>query len=174
MKIELRYAAHPNDVKNYDTARLRKEFLIENIFLPGEISLVYSMYDRLIIGGAMPLKNKQVLETVDELKAKNFLDRREMGIINIGNDAVIHAGDEIYELGFREALYIGKGTSPVYFESIDPERPAKLYINSAPAHHSYPIRKITAADAEVVVLGASVSSNHRTLNKLLVNSTIET
>lgn len=174
MKIELRYAAHPDDVKNYDTARLRKEFLIENIFIPDEISLVYSMYDRYMVGGAMPVKSKLILETIDELKSEHFLDRREMGIINVGGDAKIHAGSEIYKIGFKEALYLGRGTNNVVFESVDPGSPAKLYINSALAHHSYPSRKVTVADAEIVVLGTMESSNHRTINKLLVNSIIET
>ena len=94
MKTELRYASHPEDVKSYDTARLRKEFLIENIFIPDEISLVYSLYDRYMVGGAMPVNKKLVLETADELKSENFLDRREMGIINVGGDAEVHAGKE--------------------------------------------------------------------------------
>jgi 4-deoxy-L-threo-5-hexosulose-uronate ketol-isomerase len=174
MKVELRYAAHPDDVKNYDTAKLRKEFLIENIFIPDEISLVYSMYDRYMVGGAMPVNNKLFLETTDELKSENFLDRREMGIINVGGDAKIHTDSEIYKIGFKEALYLGRGTNNVVFESADPGSPAKLYINSAPAHHSYPSRKVTVADAEIVVLGTMESSNHRTLNKLLVNKVIET
>jgi 4-deoxy-L-threo-5-hexosulose-uronate ketol-isomerase len=174
MKVELRYAAHPLDVKTWDTARLRKEFLIENIFKPEEITLVYSMYDRFIAGGAMPVKKKLFLETADELKSENFLDRREMGIINIGGDSVIHAGDTIYKIGFKEALYLGKGTRDVIFESEDPGRPAKLYINSAPAHHEYPSRKVTLAEAEVVEMGTAESSNHRKVNKLLVNSVIDT
>ena len=174
MKVELRYAAHPDDVKNYDTAKLRKEFLIENIFIPDEISLVYSMYDRYMVGGAMPVNNKLFLETTDELKSENFLDRREMGIINVGGDAKIHAGSEIYKIGFKEALYLGRGTNNVVFESADPDSPAKLYINSAPAHHSYSSKKVTIADAEIVVLGTMEYSNHRTLNKLLVNKVIET
>jgi 4-deoxy-L-threo-5-hexosulose-uronate ketol-isomerase len=161
-------------VKNWDTARLRKEFLIEDIFLPDEITFVYSLYDRFMAGGAMPVKNKLVLETIDELKAENFLDRREMGIINIGGDAEIHASDQLYRLGFKEALYLGKGTHDVEFKSVDPHKPAKLYLNSAPAHHSYPSRKVTLADAEIVVMGNMESSNHRTVNKLLVNSVIET
>ena len=174
MKVELRYAAHPLYVKTWDTARLRKEFLIENIFKPEEITLVYSMYDRFIAGGAMPVKKKLFLETTDELKSENFLDRREMGIINIGGDSVIHAGDTIYKIGFKEALYLGKGTRDVIFESEDPGRPAKLYINSAPAHHEYPSRKVTLAEAEVVEMGTAESSNHRKVNKLLVNSVIDT
>jgi 4-deoxy-L-threo-5-hexosulose-uronate ketol-isomerase len=174
MKVELRYAAHPDDVRNWDTTRLRKEFLIENIFVPEEISLVYSMYDRYMVGGAMPVKDKILLETNTVLKSENFLDRREMGIINVGGNAVIQAGDQSYDIGFKEALYLGKGTVNVIFKSVDPAKPAKLYINSAPAHHSYPSRKITRADAEIVVLGSMETSNHRTLNKLIVNSIVET
>ena len=174
MKIELRYASHPNDAKSYDTARLRKEFLIENVFIPDEIALVYSMYDRYMVGGAMPVSNELVLETSDELKSKNFLDRREMGIINIGGGAIIHAGGKIFNIGFKEALYLGRGTHGVVFKSVDRKNPARLYINSAPAHQTYPSRHIKLADAEVVVLGSMESSNHRRLNKLLVNSIIET
>jgi 4-deoxy-L-threo-5-hexosulose-uronate ketol-isomerase len=174
MKVELRYAAHPDDVKHWDTTKLRKEFLIENIFEPDEIYLVYSMYDRYMVGGAMPVKDKLMLETDAMLKSENFLDRREMGIINVGGNAVIQASGKNYNIGFKEALYLGKGTDNVVFMSVDPGKPAKLYINSAPAHHDYPSRKITVSDAEIVVLGAMETSNHRTLNKLLVNSIVET
>src|SRR5450759_4931658 len=125
MKIELRYAGHPDDVKNYDTEQLRKEFLIEKIFIPDELSLVYSMYDRYIVGGAMPVKKSIRLESADELKAPYFLERREMGMINIGGDAVIETGDSAYKLGFKEALYLGKETKDVIFKSADPKNPAK-------------------------------------------------
>jgi len=174
MKVELRYAAHPDDVKHWDTTKLRKEFLIENIFEPDEIYLVYSMYDRYMVGGAMPVKDKLMLETDAMLKSENFLDRREMGIINVGGNAVIQASGQSYNIGFKEALYLGKGTDNVIFISVDPTKPAKLYINSAPAHHTYPSRKIAVSDAEIVMLGAMETSNHRTLNKLLVNSIVET
>ena len=174
MKIELRYACHPQDFKNYDTEKIRKEFLIENVFTADEISLVYSMNDRYIVGGAMPVTKSLKLETVDELKAEQFLDRREMGIINVGGEALINASGKAYKLGFKEALYLGKGTKDVLFKSVDPENPAKLYLNSAPAHHTYPSKKVTLADAEVVVLGTMESANHRAVNKLLVNSVIET
>jgi 4-deoxy-L-threo-5-hexosulose-uronate ketol-isomerase len=97
-----------------------------------------------------------------------------MGIINVGGNAVIQASGQSYNIGFKEALYLGKGTDNVVFISVDPTKPAKLYINSAPAHHAYPSRKITVSDAEIVVLGANETSNHRTLNKLLVNSIVET
>jgi len=174
MKVELRYASHPQDFKSYDTDKLRKEFLIENVFLTDEISLVYSMYDRYIVGGAMPVKKNLKLEAPDELKSGQFLERREMGIINVGGDAVVDTGGKVFKIGYKEALYLGKGTKDVVFKSADAKKPAKLYINSAPAHHSYPSKKITLKDAEVVVLGTPESSNHRTVNKLLVNSVIET
>lgn len=174
MKLELRYAAHPDDVKNWNTTRLRKEFLIENIFIEDEVSLVYSLYDRYIVGGAMPVKNTLLLETTSELKSENFLDRRELGIINVGGDAVINANGNRYNVGFKEALYLGKDSIKVSFSSVDPGKPAKLYLNSAPAHHAYPARKVTRGDAEIVILGSMETSNHRTLNKLLVNSVIET
>lgn len=174
MKMELRYAAHPEDVKGYDTKRLRKEFLIEKIFIPEDISLVYSLYDRYIVGGAMPVNEKLKLGTAGELKSEYFLKRREIGIINIGGDAIIEADNEKFEVGFKEALYLGMGTQEVFFSSVDPAKPSKLYINSAPAHHKYPTQKVTLADAQVVVMGAMESSNHRTINKLLVNPVIET
>ena len=174
MKIELRYAAHPEDVKGWDTSRLRKEFLIENIFVPDDISLVYSLYDRYIVGGAMPVKKKLLLESVDVLKSENFLDRREMGIINAGGEALIETEGMLYKLGFKEALYLGKGTKSVIFTSTDINKPAKLYINSAPAHHEYPSRKVTRSEAEVVELGTMEASNHRTINKLLVNTVVQT
>lgn len=174
MRIELRYASHPGDFKQYDTNRLRKEFLVENLFVPEDISLVYSLYDRFIVGGAMPVKRNLVLESPDELKSEQFLHRREMGIINIGGDALVEAGGQSFSLGFKEALYLGQGTSNVVFNSVNPDNPARLYINSAPAHHHYPCKKVTRAEAEVKILGNPESSNHRVLNKLLVNGIVET
>jgi len=174
MKVELRYASHPDDFKRYDTERLRKDFLIEDVFIADEISLVYSLYDRYMVGGAMPVNKSLRLETPDDLKAEQFLDRREMGIINVGGDAVIETGEGSYKLSFKEALYLGKGTTDVVFRSDNSSKPAKLYINSAPAHHGFPCRKITVNEAEIVTLGSAGSANHRTINKLLVNSVIET
>jgi len=174
MKTELRYAAHPDDFKKYDTAKIREQFLIEKIFVRDEISLVYSMYDRYIVGGAMPVSGELHLESPDALKSEQFLDRREMGIINVGGDAEISAGGEIYQIRFKEALYLGKGTRNVVFRSADPKNPARLYINSAPAHYSCVPRKITLAEADKAVMGNAESSNHRTINKLLVNSIIQT
>lgn len=174
MKTELRYAAHPLDVKKYDTEKLRKEFLVENIFIKDEICLTYSMYDRYIVGGAFPVTKALSLDTFSELKADSFLNRREMGIINVGGAAEISTNEKVFDIGFKEALYIGKETKNVVFKSKDPGNPAKLYINSAPAHHKFPSKKVTLSEAEVVVLGSLETSNHRTINKLLVNTVIET
>jgi len=174
MKTELRYSVHPIDFKRYDTEVIRKEFLVGHVFIQDEIYLVYSLYDRYIVGGAMPVNRSLKLESVDELKAEDFLDRREIGIINIGGAAEITAGGTLYQLGFKEALYLGKETRDVVFKSVDKTKPAKLYINSAPAHHVYPSRKVTLADAEVVEMGSAETSNHRVINKLLVNSVVET
>jgi 4-deoxy-L-threo-5-hexosulose-uronate ketol-isomerase len=174
MKIDLRYAAHPRDVKKYDTEELRREFLIEKLFAPDDILLVYSFYDRFIVGGAMPVKKTLLLESADDLKSKYFLERREAGIINVGGEALIEAGGKTYTLSYKEALYLGKETRDVSFSSSDPENPARLYINSAPAHHIYPPRKVSLKDAESVVMGSGEASNHRTVNKLLVNSVLPT
>ena len=174
MKTEVRYAVHPVDFTGYDTSAIREEFLIERIFETDEILLVYSMYDRYIVGGAMPVSKSLKLETFDELKSGQFLYRREMGIINVGGNAIIRTSAGEYRIGFKEALYLGKETEDVCFESEDRKTPAKLYINSAPAHHSFPSRKITLTDAEVAEMGSLETSNHRIINKLIVNSVVET
>jgi 4-deoxy-L-threo-5-hexosulose-uronate ketol-isomerase len=174
MKIQLRYAAHPGDVRNYDTEKLRNEFLVENVFIQDEISFVYSLYDRYMVGGAMPVRTALKLMSPDELKSEQFLSRREMGIINVGGDAIIEAGGNEYSLAFKEALYLGMGNKDVVFKSVNPGQPAKLYINSAPAHCSFPNKKVSKADAEVKILGNPESANHRILNKLIVNGIVET
>jgi 4-deoxy-L-threo-5-hexosulose-uronate ketol-isomerase len=174
MITQLRYSAHPDDVKKYDTEKIRKEFLIEKVFIPDEITLTYSMYDRIMAGGAMPVKEALKLESVDLVKSSFLLERREMGIINIGGEAIVEAGGNVYNIGHKEAIYLGKGTRDVVFKSANPGNPAKLYINTCPAHHEYPSRKITLNDAEVVVMGKPEESNHRTINKLVHTSVLPT
>jgi 4-deoxy-L-threo-5-hexosulose-uronate ketol-isomerase len=174
MKTELRYAGHPADVKDYDTGKLRKEFLIENIFVQDDIMLIYSLYDRYIVGGAMPVNKILKLETMNDLKAQYFLERRELGMINVGGEAEIEAGGIIYRIGFKDALYLGKETNDVIFKSVKKSEPAKLYFNSAPAHHKYPSRKVTLKEAVVATVGSAQDSNLRTINKLIVNSILPT
>lgn len=170
---EFRYAHHPEDVKKYTTEDLRREFLIDDLFNEDQIKLVYSMYDRLIVGGILPLSKSLKLEPTDDLKAKYFLDRRELGIINVGGTGKVTVDGEVYELMNKEALYVGKGAKEVVFEKSGDEQPY-FYINSAPAHHSYMTRKITKSEAEIVELGEEKYANRRTINKLIVNSVLQT
>jgi 4-deoxy-L-threo-5-hexosulose-uronate ketol-isomerase len=174
MNVELRYATNPLDFKSYDTDRIRRDFLIGKIFMKDEITLVYSLYDRYMVGGAMPVKKALSLETADDLKSSYFLERREMGMINVGGPAIIETAGKVFKIGYKEALYLGKETRNVVFKSPDLKKPAKLYINSAPAHHKYSSRKVTLRNAEVVIMGSPGESNHRTINKLLVNSVLPT
>lgn len=169
---EVRYAANPADAKSYDTQRIRKDFLIEKIFAADEINLVYSMYDRFIVGGAMPVSKPLTLETIPPLKAQHFLDRRELGIINVGGDGVVKVGDKEYELKFKEALYVGSGEHEVVFLSKDASKPAHFYFNSAPAHKSYPVKKITKKEANVINAGSLEGSNARTINQLIINKIV--
>lgn len=170
---EFRYAHHPEDVKKYTTEDLRREFLIDDLFNEDQIKLVYSMYDRLIVGGIMPTTKSLKLEPTDDLKAEHFLDRRELGIINVGGTGKVTVDGEVYELKNKEALYIGKGAKEIFFEKQGEEQPY-FYINSAPAHHSYMTKKITKNEAEIVELGEEKYANRRTINKLIVNSVLET
>jgi 4-deoxy-L-threo-5-hexosulose-uronate ketol-isomerase len=122
----------------------------------------------------MPVKKALKLESVDELKSSFFLERREIGMINTGGTAIVETENTTFEIGLKEALYLGKGTKNVIFKSKDPKNPAKLYLNSAQAHHEYPSKKVTVKEAEVVVMGSAETSNHRIIIKLLVNSVLPT
>lgn len=170
---KIRYASHPADFRSYDTEKIRNEFLVTDLFVEDRINLVYSMYDRYIVGGVLPVTKSLKLTTIDPVKADFLLHRREMGVINVGGDGKISIDGKKFVIKFKEAIYIGSGDKEVYFESSDPALPARFYINSAPAHKSYPDKHVTLADAEVVELGALETSNHRKINKLLVNGVIE-
>lgn len=171
---ESRYAIGPGETNTLDTNALRKNFLIEQLFEDDQVHLVYTHYDRYIAGGVKPVNKAVLLETIDPLKAPYFLERRELGMINIGGSGSVEADGVVYELGFKEALYIGMGTKEVIFRSTDAASPAKFYINSAPAHHRYPTKKVTKQEAEIVTLGSPETANHRTINKLLVAGVVET
>ena len=171
---EIRYAAHPEDARAYDTERLRRDFLIEHLFAPNEVNMVYSMYDRMVVGGAMPAGEELLLEAIDPLKAPFFLTRREMGIFDVGGPAVITVGEERFELAYKEALYLGRGDRRISFASVEADRPALLYFNSLPAHCTYPDRKITKAEAIVARMGSAEESNLRCINKMIVNQVLPT
>ena len=168
-----RYATHPDDFKHLDTQKLREGFLLTALFTDDRITHHYTHYDRLIVGGVKPVAHTLPLKPTQELKAEFFLQRREIGIINVGETATVVADGTAYVLEKKEALYIGKGTKEVLF------RPSKrgkalYYYNSAPAHATYPTRKISLAEAETAEVGSLETSNHRIIRKLLVNSVVET
>ncbi|MBQ8640469.1 MAG: 5-dehydro-4-deoxy-D-glucuronate isomerase [Lachnospiraceae bacterium] len=182
--MELRTAASPKDVKHYTTERLREEFLIQNLFIPGEIKLVYSHIDRIITGSATPAESELVLTAGDELRAKYFCERRELGVINIGGKGTITIDGKAYPVDYKEGMYIGMGAQDIRFSSDDASRPAKFYLNSAPAHHSYPTVLIkpegTPEDGVVIVkpenkveLGSLEQSNHRTICKYILPGQVE-
>jgi 4-deoxy-L-threo-5-hexosulose-uronate ketol-isomerase len=171
--MDNRFAISPNEAKQMDTAALRKAFLIDKIFEADAVNLTLTHYDRYIAGGIMPVTKTVSLPNPDKLKAKYFLERREMGIINVGGKGTIIADGETFELDYKEALYLGKETQNVTFASADGSKPAKFYINAAPAHHRYPTKKISRAQADVVELGSPATANHRVINKLIVSSVLE-
>ncbi|GHS84979.1 4-deoxy-L-threo-5-hexosulose-uronate ketol-isomerase [Bacteroidia bacterium] len=171
---QVRQAAHPDDVKHYDTTKLRERFLFQNVMQPDHVNMIYSLYDRVIAGGAVPVNKPLPLEAIDPLKADYFLERREIGIVNIGGKGKISVDGTDYELDYKESLYLGKSNKDVQFHSLDAQKPAHFYFVSTPAHRVCPNKKITLADAEIVKLGSLEASNSRTINKLIVNSNVET
>jgi len=157
-----------------DTSELRDEFLVQDLLTDDNVKLVYSHYDRYIVGGAVPVSKSLELESIDPLKSSFFLERRELGAINIGGAGSISVDGEVFDVDFKEALYIGRGAKSVVFSSKDASNPAKFYLNSTPAHKSFPNKKVGRDDAEVVELGSVETVNARTLRKLIVNSIVDT
>lgn len=174
--MEIRQPIHSDHVRTLDTEGLRRHFLIDGIFKPDEATLTYSQIDRIIVGGIMPVN--LAVGFAPELGRHTgtdfFLQRRELGLINIGGTARVVADDQAFEIESREALYIGQGTQKLVFTSVDAKQPAKLYFNCAPAHTAYPSRKITLAQASPETLGAPETSNRRTIYKFLVPDVLPT
>ncbi|GAB6087676.1 5-dehydro-4-deoxy-D-glucuronate isomerase [Alkaliphilus crotonatoxidans] len=161
--LEIRYASSNKDAKNYDTQRLREEFHVGGLFQADDIRLVYTHYDRMIAGSVTPVKKELKLEAGKEIGAEYFLERRELGIINIGGKGIVILDGKEYELDQRDGLYVGMGIKDVSFKSVDEANPAKFYLNSAPAHQSYPTVKINIKDANPVKLGSPQELNQRTI-----------
>lgn len=170
--MEIRTASSPKDVKHYTTDRLREEFHISELFVPGEIKTVYSHIDRIITGGAVPVI-PMVLTAGDEIRAEYFLQRREMGVINIGGTGIINIDGAIYELSYKDGIYIGMGSKDITFSSADPENPAKFYFNSAPAHMTYPTVLIKPENCINVELGSMETCNHRVITKYILPGQVE-
>lgn len=182
--MELRTAASPRDVKHYTTERLREEFLIQELFKADEIRLVYSHIDRIITGAATPVSKSLELTAGEELRAESFLERREMGVINIGGTGMIAIDGTTYEVGCKEGMYIGMGAKDISFASRDASCPAKFYLNSAPAHKSYPTVLIKlegeAGEGTVIIkdenkveLGSMEEANQRIICKYILPGQVE-
>ena len=163
--MEIRYSSHNEDAKKYDTTELRKHFLIEELFVPGEIKMVYSHIDRIIVAGIVPTEKALCLEGSKALGCDYFLQRRELGVINIGGAGTVTLDGEKHELGARDGLYVGQGIKEISFESKDAKVPAKFYVNSATAHKSYPTVKISLEQAKKVKAGSDEECNKRVINQ---------
>jgi 4-deoxy-L-threo-5-hexosulose-uronate ketol-isomerase len=174
--MEIRQPIHSEHARTLDTAGLRRQFLVDTLFVPDQATHTYSQIDRIFVGGIHPVT--QAVRFAPELGKHTgtdfFLQRRELGLINIGGDALVLVDGKRHEVGTREALYIGQGVRDVEFRSADPAKPAKLYFNSAPAHTAYPTRKVTLAEASPETLGDAKTSNRRTIHKFLVPDVLPT
>ncbi|MCR5094175.1 MAG: 5-dehydro-4-deoxy-D-glucuronate isomerase [Lachnospiraceae bacterium] len=182
--MELRTASSPKDAKYYTTERLREEYLIDDLFRQGEIKLVYSHIDRIITGSAVPAGSELKLTAGEELRAKYFCDRRELGVINIGGEGTVTTDGKTWTVGPKEGMYIGMGTREISFASKDPAAPAKFYLNSAPAHRTWPtvlIRREGTPSEDVVIikdenkkeLGCLEEANHRVINKYILPGQVQ-
>lgn len=174
--MDIRQSIHSEHAKTLDTDGLRREFLIDKIFDADNYTLTYSHIDRIIIGGVMPVQKPVTIghEVGKQLGVSYFLERRELGVINIGGPGVIEVDGKSWEIGQQEALYVGQGAQSVIFRSSDASRPAKFYYNSAPAHTHYPDKKITLDEAVKATLGDAATSNRRTINKFIVPDVLPT
>ena len=180
-------ATHPDDFKAFDTEKIRSRFVMEKVMEPDKINVTYTMYDRLVYGGAMPVKGELRLDAFEELKAEHFLERRELGVINVGGPGLVEVREakdegeqwkaESHSLDFKEALYVGCGKKVVSFKSLDPKNPAKFYLNSAPAHKEYVTQRITCDQnckkpgytiGNYIKAGKMEESNDRVINQLIV------
>ncbi|HAT2711783.1 5-dehydro-4-deoxy-D-glucuronate isomerase [Aeromonas hydrophila] len=172
--MEIRQPIHSEHAKHLDTSGLRRHFLIEEMFQQNKINLIYSHIDRIIVGAAVPLGEPLSLEGGKEIGVEFFLQRRELGVINIGEPGLVTVDGKTFEIGAREALYVGMGAREIVFSSVKPEHPARFYLNCAPAHHAYPTRKISREEAAPESLGSQGNCNVRTIYKYFHPSVLPT
>ena len=165
--MDIRYGANPQDAMHYTTEDLRDEFLIQELFQTGRLNMVYSHVDRVITGAVCPVE-PVTMEAGKEIRAAYFLERREMGVINIGPAGTVTVDGVDYHLETTDGLYIGKGAKDIVFSSVDPAQPAKFYLNSCPAHMTYPTVKIERANIEPARLGSQEQGNKRSIYKYIL------
>ena len=170
--MQVRFQNSPLETSRMETKELRDNFLVQNLMVPGEVNLVYSHYDRMIIGGIVPLADAIALPNESELKANYFLERRELGIINLGGNGTVSADGEQFDLAKLDCLYLGKGAQEVSFTSADQQSPALFYLLSTPAHQTYPNKRTTKDETVPLNLGEVATSNERMLYKYIHNDGI--
>jgi 4-deoxy-L-threo-5-hexosulose-uronate ketol-isomerase len=174
--MDVRQPIHSEHARTLDSAGLRRHFLVDKVFVPGELSLTYSQIDRIIVGGAMPIREEVgfTSDLAKQFAVSAFLERRELGVVNVGGPGSVIVDGETYPIGHRDALYVGMGARDVRFRSADSATPAKFYLNSAPAHRTCRTRRVTQADASPTTLGDAKTANRRTIYKLFVPGVVET
>jgi 4-deoxy-L-threo-5-hexosulose-uronate ketol-isomerase len=173
--MDVRYSPDQNGFQRFTTEELRKSFLIDSLFVENKIPLVYSDIDRSITGSAVPVgKTLKLTATKKEMAADYFAERREIGVINIGKKGSITLDDKKYVMNHFDALYIGRGTKKIEFESVDSKKPAKYYFVSYPAHKEYPSKHIKHSAAKPVKLGSFADSNSRTIHKYIHSEILQT
>jgi 4-deoxy-L-threo-5-hexosulose-uronate ketol-isomerase len=165
--MEQRYATNPAQIPGMDTDELRAQFLVPEIFVPGEITVVYTHHDRIVLGGAVPAGERLSLPGYPEIRSDYFLEHREVGIINVGGPGTVTADGEVYELVTGACLYLGRGIREVVFADADDSAGAQFYLFSAPAHTSYPSALVSPGEGTVRELGDQLTSNRRTLNQYI-------
>ena len=171
----VRYASNPLDAKHYTTQRLRNEYAIEKVMVPGQVNWTYTMFDRFLVGGAVPtatplkLTSIAPLYTDKDFDKRNLLDNRELGIINVGGEGVVTVDGKSYTLGFQEALYVGRGAKDITVASKDAAKPAHFYMNSATAHKAYPTKKVTLKEANNIKAGSLKESNDRVIHQMIID-----
>ncbi|MEA1786978.1 5-dehydro-4-deoxy-D-glucuronate isomerase [Arenibacter sp. GZD96] len=170
---EVRHSSSPKAIKKHDAKSLRKEFLINSLMAENKIHFIYTHYDRFIVGSAVPLKPLR-LESIDPLKSDYFLERREMGIINIGGKGTIEVDGEIFDMDRKDALYIARGSKNVIFKSDSAKAPANYYLNSTPAHVSHVTKKISVSNGSLLDLGNQITANKRTVRQLIIGDIVTT
>lgn len=166
-QIQERYTCSPAETGKMNTAQLRETFLIQNLFEEGKANFIYTHYDRMMVGGVLPTAPEIALANYDSLKSDFFLERRELGIINVGGDGTVNADGASYTLNKLDCVYLGRGTKNVTFKSADASHPAKFFLLSAPAHQSYPNKLMKSSESTPAAMGSPETSNERTIYKYI-------
>jgi len=165
--MQIRFQNSPQETTRMSTQQLRESFLVQDLFRDDKLSIIYSHYDRMIIGGVSPVMNPIELQSHSELRAEYFLERREIGIINVGGSGIVEADQERFELQKLDCVYLGKGIKNVRFSTAEKNLPAAFYFLSAPAHKTYPNKFLVKQDASHMSLGEQATANKRTIYKYI-------